>query len=111
MSLHLVFDTPQAPLVPDRRGHRFYGNVDNAMSVGGVGSPYVVHVAVPTMLFPLMKEVLNIHPESEALLGLDLMDNWYVFSVLSGNRLFDLWRYPSKKVPEWILSREYRVYE
>lgn len=106
-----LFDTPQAPLVPDRRGHRFYGNVDNAMVVCGVGEPYIVHVAVPTMLFPLMKEVLNIPPESEAVLGLDCIDDWYIFSLMSGDRLFDLWRYPSKKVPKWIKSRNYRVYD
>lgn len=109
MQTFTIFDNPQAPLVPDRRGHRFYGNVDNAMSVVAGRTPYLVHVAVPTMLFPLMKETLRIPPESEALLGLDLVDKWYVLSIMSGNRLFDLWRYTPSTLPPWLLSREYRV--
>lgn len=104
-----VFDKPQADLVPDRQGRRWYGNVDNLMQINAQGRKFDVFVAVPTMLFPLMKEALQIPPEEPVTLAIDQIDEYYVFSLLGGDRLFDLWHYSQKGIPGWILHRDYRA--
>lgn len=104
-----VFDKPQADLVPDRQGHRWYGNVDNLLQITRGGREHSVYVAVPTMLFPLMKEALRIAPDEAVTLSVDQLGEYYVFSLLAGDRLFDLWCYSEKGLPPWLLSRDYRA--
>lgn len=103
-----VFDKPQAVLLPDPFGPRFYANIDNRLDVA-VGRGHVVAVAVPTELFTFLKEVAKVSPEVIVNLGLDRQGDRYVFSMLAGDSLFDLWSYSRKSLPAWILSRTHAL--
>lgn len=105
-----VFDRPQSDLLPDRRGARMYANVDNRMEVTARGRSALFPVAVPTMLFTYMAQVARIPAEQEVNLSLELFDDlgYYVFSLLAGDELHDLWYYSLKGVPQWTRNPAYR---
>ncbi len=105
-----VFQTPQFDLLPDASGIRYYGNVSNKMEVySSMGGTYYVAVAVPTGLFTLMKDVFGIKPEQKMFLSLDLVNGYYLFSLLSDKELYDLWFYTERGLPVWIKNPKYRV--
>lgn len=103
-----LFDQPTIKLLPDETGPRFYANVDNRIEVVRGRDTYRVAVAVPTEFFTLMKEVCDITPDEEVTLAIDQDGEHYVFSLLAGQRLFDLWRYSERSLPVWITDRAYR---
>lgn len=98
-----VFERPQAHLLPDTSGGRWYGNVSNLMEVAGDGFSFGVHVAVPTVLFTYMQEVAKVPPEVSVTLAIDRQGDWWVFSLLAGEDLHDLWAYSDGSIPAWIL--------
>lgn len=107
-----VFDRPQWNLLPDPAGVRSYANVNNRLEVTRGSAVYAVALAVPTELFTLMREVLHVPIDSAATLSMDLLDGWYVFSLMvtggeGGDHLYDLWAV--KQLPEWFNDRSYRV--
>lgn len=105
-----VFDTPQFPLMPDKSGRRMYGNVDNLMEVVRNGQSVYVLLAVPTGLFTLMQDVLRVPPEEHVCLSLDEgEDGRYIFSLMYGTNLVDLWTYSQKSKPAWTTMKEYFV--
>ena len=104
-----VFDKPQAALLPDPAGARDYANISNIVDFADGGRTWAVCVAVPTELFTFMKEVAKIPPEDAVTLSIDRVDpDWYVFSLLRGEDLYDLWHYSNMSLPAWLLDREYR---
>jgi hypothetical protein len=103
-----VFDKPQAALLPDPIGPRFYANIDNRLDVG-VGRGHVVAVAVPTELFTFLKEVANVPSELPVSLGITKDGDRYVFFMIAGDSLFDLWSYSRKSLPAWLLDRSYAI--
>ena len=104
-----VFRSPQFKLLPDPKGHRYYANVDNLMSVTIDDDEFFVAVAVPAGLFTIMRLSLKVPPSAEVKLGLDQHGERFVFSILYGeDNLYDLWDYSSQSVPAWVFSMEYR---
>lgn len=108
-----VFDRPQWNLLPDPRGARRYGVVDNRVEVVQGRASYAVYLAVPTELFTFLREVAQVTPDSSVTLSLDLVDGFWIFSAMvdgaSGDSLFDLWAYTHKQLPVWIPDRQYRA--
>lgn len=109
----LAFPTPQFLLLPDTSGIRNYGNLTNAMSVDIGSDRWTVPVSVPTGIFTIMREVLQVPPECPAALYVDLddldSDNVvYLFGIAWGDDHCDLWSYSKAGIPAWILAREYR---
>lgn len=97
--MNTVFDSPQARIVPDSEGRRTYGNVDNAVEVNTGEAAVFVYIAVPTFLFTFMRDVARIHPATEVHLSLDRVNRSYVFSLLAGENLYDLWSYTEATLP------------
>ena len=112
-----TFQTPQFPLLPDPIGPRHYANVDNRLEVSMRDTQYRVALAVPTGLFTLMKDVLGITPDNEVLLAIDQAtvrpneDDRFVFSVMCGDDLWDLWSYTAAGLPKWLKDPTYRLLE
>lgn len=115
-----VFPTPQFSLLPDFKGVRPYGNVDNRMEVHIGVDLYHVALAVPSGLFTLMKTVFKVPPEetvnlllmedtaSDAVTG-DAVST-YTFSLMYGeDHVYDLWAYSEGSLPRWLTSPEHRV--
>lgn len=108
-----TFQTPQFPLLPDPIGPRRYANVDNRLEVSTRDAQYLVALAVPTGLFTLMRDVLRIVPDNEVLLAVDQVtvrpdeDDRFVFSLMSGNDLWDLWSYTAAGLPKWLKDSTY----
>lgn len=105
-----VFESPQADLLPDSSGDRYYANVSNKMEVvRASGDEYHVAVAVPTVLFTLMK-TLDVPATAEVTLSLDEDERGgWLFSMFYGETLYDLWRYTRGTVPPWIFNPVYRL--
>lgn len=103
-----VFDTPQAKLFPDDEGVRQYGNISNRMEVVDGDRVFYVAVAVPTFLFSFMAEVAKVPQDVQGTLSLEQIDEFYVFSLLVGDTLYDLWPYTRNSRPAWVFSRDYR---
>jgi len=95
-----VFETPQAHLLPDPEGPRRYGNVDNLVDVAIGGRVRQVPIAVPTFLFTFMRDVAKIDRQTDVTLALDRMGDRFVFSLLAGDDLYDLWDYSYKGLPD-----------
>lgn len=108
-----VFDRPQWNLLPDPKGRRTYGIVDNLTEVVNGRASYRVCLSVPTELFTFLREVAKVTPDSSVTLSLDLVDSFWIFSAMvegaSGDSLYDLWAYTSKQLPEWMPDRQYRA--
>lgn len=104
-----LFETPQATLLPDPTGPRWYANIDNRLEVNAGGKPFHVAVAVPTMLFSLMADTMRVDRDTECTLAIDLVGERYVLSLLAGDDLFDLWHYSKGSIPLWILDRKRAV--
>lgn len=104
-----LFDSPLAALVPDPQGARMYGNVDNRMDVNLGVRHYLVAVAVPTELFTFMLEVARVPVETRVHIAIDAVDGFFVFSLLAGDSLYDMWVYSEKSLPAWILNRGYQL--
>lgn len=69
-------------------------------------------VAVPTDLFTLMAQVLKVPVEASAALAIDMVGDWYVFSlhvIGDTESLHDLWAYPAKGLPAWMLDPSYHL--
>jgi hypothetical protein len=58
-----------------------------------------VPIAVPTWLFSFMREVCNIPADMEVSLAIDQVGERYVFSLLAGDNLYDLWDYSRGSLP------------
>jgi hypothetical protein len=95
-----VFETPQAKLLPDLGGPRRYGNVDNVVDVAVSRYSRQVPIAVPTLLFTFMRDVAGVDPQTDVTLALDQVGERYVFSMLAGDDLYDLWEYSYAGLPE-----------
>lgn len=108
-----VFDKPQATLLPDSKGARMYANVSNTLEVTQGSYSWAVAVAVPSMLFTFFKDVARVTPEQQVTLSLDLEGTYFLFSamVMGEGRtdLIDLWAYPAKAAPAWILDPDYAI--
>lgn len=106
----VLFDSP-FPLLPDSAGARFYANVDNRLEVATARDAWTIPVAVPTELFTFMREVAKVPPEETVTLGLDETEDGehYVFSMLAGDNLYDLWHWSRRSIPGWLLSRDHRL--
>lgn len=103
-----VFDKPQAVLLPDPFGPRLYANIDNRLDVN-VGRGHAVAVAVPTELFTFLKEVAHVPPEIPVNLGITSEGERYVFFMIAGDSLFDLWSYSRKSLPAWLTDRSFAI--
>lgn len=110
-----MFPRPEFNLLPDLNGPRMYANVDNRLEVAldNGETTYIVPLAVPTGLFTLMRGVMKIPIGETVRLSIDELaegeDVSYVFSLMCGDSLYDLWRYSRGSVPQWILGKEYRL--
>jgi hypothetical protein len=103
-----IFESPQAELLPDGEGERYYANVSNRLEVAGEdGDTFCVAIAVPTVLFTLMR-TLAVDPSDEVTLSLDEDARGFVFSMLHGDTLYDLWHYTRNTAPKWIFNPTYR---
>lgn len=111
--LPTIFEKPQAQLSLDPYGARRYANVDNRMEVTQRDRPaFHVPIAVPTELFTLFAQHLDIARDDPVSLSLDeVEDDNFVFSVLYANetKLADLWSIPRKMLPGFVLNSKYRV--
>jgi len=105
----LAFNKPQFTLAPDRAGARYYANVDNRMEVLAGGEQYRVAVAVPTGLFTILRGVFNVPLTEDVHLAIDEVGERFVFSIMYGDELRDLWDYSPLSLPTWILGKSYRV--
>jgi hypothetical protein len=111
-----MFDKPQWPLLPDLKGIRMYANLENRLEIVLTSSSHTVAVALPTGLFQLMKDVLQVLPEDQVTLYIDQVGGKYVFGLLhepstfqGSSTLVDLWTYSEKSLPAWILAKEYWI--
>lgn len=105
-----VFDRPQWQLLPDSKGVRMYANLENRLEIALTSSSHTVAVALPTGLFHLMKDVLQIPPEDQVTLYIDQVGEKYVFGLLQGSStLVDLWTYSEKSMPAWMGKEEYWI--
>lgn len=109
MPLQPMFDQPQARLVPDSAGARFYANVNNALEVAIGNRIHAVPLAVPTELFTLFRGVCRFNKDVEITLALDLIDERFIFSATQGATIFDLWTYSELSLPGWIMNPAYRL--
>jgi hypothetical protein len=100
----LTYDAPQVDLLPDV-GERRYGNVDNLVEVAfHLCDPFFVPIAIPTWLFSFMREVANVPRDAEVSLALDQVGERFVFSMLAGDQLYDLWDYSYGSLPPCFRS-------
>lgn len=104
-----IYDQPLAGLLPDPEGPRFYGNVDNRLEVNLGHAQHHVAVAVPTELFTFMLEVAKVPVETRVSLAIDHVGGYYLFSLFTGDALYDLWVYTQNSLPPWLLSQTYRL--
>ncbi len=110
-----VFDRPQWHLLPDPKGERNYANVSNILEI--VRGRYFLRapVVVNAELFTLMREVFKVPVESACSLSMDLVGQFYVFSLYAGEtvgwgpNLYDLWSYPASSPPGWLLQRQFHL--
>ena len=110
MSITTMFPSPQFPLKPDPAGPRMYANVSNLLEVTQDQQSYHVAVAVPTGLFLLMQQVLQVQTHETVHLSIDKVGERFVFAVMIGeDRLIDLWDYSENSLPAWIRSRAFIV--
>ena len=109
MTLQTIFDQPQAQLLPDSLGARYYANVSNALEVAIGSRVYAVPLAIPSELFTLFREVCKFNKDVEITLALDLIDERYIFSATQGASIFDLWSYSERSLPGWITNSAYRL--
>lgn len=109
-----VYDTPQYQLLPDAQGARFYANVDNRLEVTMRGKSFMVAVAVPTELFTYMREVARVGPRSSVLLAIDQVGaegDFFLYSMMCGDKLHDLWVYTAAGFPAWMRDPAYHLKE
>jgi hypothetical protein len=107
-----AFDTPQWRLLPDRKGPRYYGNVDNVLEVTNCGKTVGRYpVAVPTALFTYLAEVIKAPVHATVHLAADRVADGYVFSVFVQSRgyesLHDLWVY--RRLPDWVADSRFAL--
>lgn len=92
-----------------------YANVDNRLEVvlDEGETSFLVPLAVPTGLFTLMRDVMKIPIGETVKLSIDELregdEKSYVFSLMCGDSLYDLWQYSRGSLPSWILQKEYRL--
>lgn len=109
-----VFDKPQWPLKPDTQGPRMYANVSNRLTITlGKSKGYDVAVQVPTELFTFLLQGHKVAPGSHVQLFMDSDGTWTLFGaeIESEGRmeLLDLWAYPGRNIPAWMLAPEFRL--
>lgn len=107
-----VYDAPQYKFLPDPHGRRFYANVDNRLDVTMGSREYSVAVAVPTELFTYLREVAKVGRRSTVLLAIDQVGEGgehFVYSMLCGDKLHDLWVYSKASLPQWMLDPKYQL--
>ena len=93
-----------------------YANVDNKLELATSSGISHVAVAVPTGLFTLMKDVFRVPVDVTVNLAIDEIvdergdrDSTFVFSIIWGNEIRDLWAYSRGSLPAWLTAREYRL--
>ena len=108
-----AFDSPQATLRPDSKGPRLYGNVSNVLSVNLLaGRELHVAVAVPTMIFTYMRDVMKLPLDAQVSMYLDedVGSRFYVFGLNSPQGFNDLWCIDTKEsFPRFVLDPGYRL--
>lgn len=113
LSTATVFDRPQCHLLPDLQGPRMYANVSNVVEVArSVHSVFRVAIAVPTDLFTIMRDVLRVPLGCRCSLAIDYVESVFVLSLLvegETEALHDLWTYPSRGLPAWMLDSSYHL--
>jgi len=86
-----------------------YANVDNCVEVSTEGGMHHVALAVPTGLFTIMRDAFKVPVEATVTLSIDQQGERYVFSLLHGYHLYDLWDYSQASLPGWIVGLEHRI--
>lgn len=112
-----MFPRPEFKILPDLNGHRMYANVDNRLEVAldEGNTTFGVALAVPTGLFTLMRDVMKVPIGETVKLSIDEVivgedaQKEYVFSLMWGDNLYDLWKYSRGSVPSWIFDKEFRL--
>lgn len=79
-----------------------YANVSNLLEVTRGRRSKTVAIEVHTSLFGLMKR-LGVPVDSSVTLYLDYCGAGWMFGLfVDDEHLYDLWRYPSSKIPSWL---------
>lgn len=79
-----------------------YGNVSNLLEIAKDGRAKKVPIEVNTTLFSVMDK-LGVPVHSRVTLYLDFERGGWLFGIsVDENEIFDLWRYRSNALPDWL---------